>query len=152
MEVRNKTSILRREKDDLNSFLFETSRKTLALVCKAFKELYGNKCFYCNKAISELEVDHFIPFSLYSRDLIHNFVLACPACNRSKSDTLAAKIHLDKWVELTTKSSEAIGNIGDQVGVSSNLETILAIAKWGYENAAHTNAAFWIKPGVYERS
>jgi 5-methylcytosine-specific restriction endonuclease McrA len=140
------------EKDDLNSFLFETSRKTLALVCKDLKELYGNKCFYCNKSTSELEVDHFIPFSLYPRDLMHNFVLACPACNRSKSDTLAAKMHLDKWVELITNNSEAVAKIGEQAGVSSNLETSLAIAKWGYESATLSNGLTWNKQGSYDKS
>jgi 5-methylcytosine-specific restriction endonuclease McrA len=49
------------------------------------------------KPLPELEVDHFIPFSLYPRDLMHNFVLACPSCNRSKSDSLAARVHLDRW-------------------------------------------------------
>jgi 5-methylcytosine-specific restriction endonuclease McrA len=140
------------EKDDLNSFLFETSRKTLALVCKGLKEIYGNNCFYCNKKSNNLEVDHFIPFSLYPRDLMHNFVLACPTCNRSKSDTLAAKVHLDKWVELSASNSEAVTSVGDKTGVSSNFETSHAIAKWGYETAVHTNAAFWIKPAVYKRS
>ena len=139
------------EKDDLNSFLFETSRKTLAVVCKGLKELYGNKCFYCNKSTSELEVDHFIPFSLYPRDLMHNFVLACPACNRSKSDTLAAKMHLDKWVELITNNSEAVAKIGEQAGVSSNLETSLAIAKWGYESATLSNGLTWNKQGSYDK-
>ena len=139
------------EKDDLNSFLFETSRKTLAFVCKGLKELYGNKCFYCNKSTSELEVDHFIPFSLYPRDLMHNFVLACPACNRSKSDTLAAKMHLDKWVELITNNSEAVAKIGEQAGVSSNLETSLAIAKWGYESATLSNGLTWNKQGSYDK-
>jgi 5-methylcytosine-specific restriction endonuclease McrA len=140
------------EKDDLTSFLFETSRKTLALVCKDLKELYGNKCFYCNKSTSELEVDHFIPFSLYPRDLMHNFVLACPACNRSKSDTLAAKMHLDKWVELITNNSEAVAKIGEQAGVSSNLETSLAIAKWGYESATLSNGLTWNKQSSYDKS
>jgi len=139
-------------KDDLNSFLFETSRKTLALVCKELKALYGCKCFYCDKATSELEVDHFIPFSLYPRDLMHNFVLACPACNRSKSDTLAATIHLNNWLELTTKNSEAITGIGKHVGVSANLETSIAIAKWGYKMAALNNGVTWIKQGLYEKS
>ena len=138
------------EKDDLHSFLFETSRKTLALVCKGLKELYGNKCFYCNKSTSELEVDHFIPFSLYPRDLMHNFVLACPTCNRSKSDTLAAKIHLDKWVELINNNSEAITKIGEQVGVSSNLETSLAIAKWGYGTTSQNQNYCWISPKQYK--
>jgi 5-methylcytosine-specific restriction endonuclease McrA len=138
------------KKDDLNSFLFETSRKTLALASKELKFLYGCKCFYCNKASKELEVDHFIPFSLYPRDLMHNFVLACPSCNRSKSDSLAAKIHLDKWTELTIKNSEAIAKIGNQVGVSSNLETSLSIAKWAYETARKNKSAFWVKQGIYQ--
>ena len=140
------------ERDDLGSFLFETPRKTLAQVCNSLKDLYGNKCFYCNKSTSGLEVDHFIPFSLYPRDLMHNFVLACPTCNRSKSDTLAAKVHLDKWIEFITKNSDAIEKIGEQVGVSSNLETSRATAKWAFETADHANAAFWRKPGAYERS
>jgi 5-methylcytosine-specific restriction endonuclease McrA len=138
------------EKDDLSSFLFETSRKTLAQICKGLKEVYGNKCFYCNKATSKLEVDHFIPFSLYPRDLMHNFVLACPSCNRSKSDSLAAKVHLDKWMELTTKNSDAIARVGEQVGVSSNLDTSIAILEWGYRTAAKNNSVFWAKLGSYE--
>jgi 5-methylcytosine-specific restriction endonuclease McrA len=138
------------EKDDLSSFLFETSRKTLALVCKELKALYGCKCFYCNKATTELEVDHFIPFSLYPRDLMHNFVLACPSCNRSKSDSLAARIHLDKWNQSATKNSEAIVKIGERAGVMSNLETSIAIAKWGYGAASKNNSVFWAKLGSYQ--
>jgi hypothetical protein len=138
------------EKDDLSSFLFETSRKTLGQVCEGLKGLYGNKCFYCNKSTSKLEVDHFIPFSLYPRDLMHNFVLACPTCNRSKSDTLAAKIHLDKWLKITAKNSDAIAKIGGQARVSTNLDTSIAIAKWGYEAATHNNAAFWINRSQYK--
>lgn len=137
------------EKDDLNSFLFETSRKTLVLVCKGLKEIYGNKCFYCNKASPKLDVDHFIPFSLYPRDLMHNFVLACPTCNRSKSDTLAAKIHLNKWVELIAKNSDEIVKIANEVGISANFETTIAIAKWGYEAATRGGGSGWIKPGEY---
>lgn len=139
------------EKDDLNSFLFETSRKTLALVCKELKALYGCKCFYCNKATAELEVDHFIPFSLYPRDLMHNFVLACPSCNRSKSDSLAARIHLNKWTELTAKNSEAIARIGERAGVSSNLNTSIAIAEWGYGAAIEANGLVWNGPKSHEK-
>jgi 5-methylcytosine-specific restriction endonuclease McrA len=138
------------EKDDLSSFLFETSRKTLALVCKELKGLYGSKCFYCNKATSVLEVDHFIPFSLYPRDLMHNFVLACPTCNRSKSDTLAAKIHLDKWIEVTQKNNYAITEIGKAVGITANLKTSLSIIFWGYGNVINGQAAGWVKPKQYE--
>jgi hypothetical protein len=81
---------------------------------------------------------------------MHNFVLACPSCNRSKSDSLAAKVHLDKWVDSTARNSNAIIKIGDQVGISSNLDTSIAIAKWGYETASKNNSVFWAKPGCYE--
>ena len=138
------------EKDDLNSFLFETSRKTLALVCKELKVLYGCKCFYCNKATTELEVDHFIPFSLYPRDLMHNFVLACPSCNRSKSDSLAAKVHLDKWVKATMKNNDAITQIGGTVGVVANLGTSLSISQWSYGAASSDKTTTWLKAGHYE--
>jgi hypothetical protein len=81
---------------------------------------------------------------------MHNFVLACPTCNRSKSDTLAAKVHLDKWIQLTNKNAKAIAKIGEQIGVSSNLETSIAIAKWGYESSSKTGSTLWIKLGHYQ--
>jgi hypothetical protein len=82
---------------------------------------------------------------------MHNFVLACPTCNRSKSDTLAAKVHLDKWIELTKKNAKAIAKIGEQIGVSSSLETSIAIAKWGYVTATHASVNFWVRSRHYER-
>jgi 5-methylcytosine-specific restriction endonuclease McrA len=139
------------EKDDLNSFLFETSRKTLALVCKELKVLYGCKCFYCNKATTELEVDHFIPFSMYPRDLMHNFVLACPSCNRSKSDSLAARIHLNRWVKAVMKNNDATTQIGEAVGVVANLETSLSIAQWSYGAASGGQVTGWVKAGQYDQ-
>jgi 5-methylcytosine-specific restriction endonuclease McrA len=139
------------EKDDLNSFLFETSRKTLALVCKELKVLYGCKCFYCNKATTELEVDHFIPFSLYPRDLMHNFVLACPSCNRSKSDSLGAKGHLDRWIKLTSQHSDKLIRIGERAGVLSNLETSIAVVKWIYGVARQDKNSLWLSPNIYEK-
>jgi 5-methylcytosine-specific restriction endonuclease McrA len=139
------------EKDDLSSFLFETSRKTLALVCKELKTLYGCKCFYCNKATTELEVDHFIPFSLYPRDLMHNFVLACPSCNRSKSDSLAAKVHLDRWLEAAKNNNDAINQIGEAVGISANLDTSLSITHWSYSAGSGDQGTKWVKAYQYER-
>ena len=138
------------ESDDLEGFLFETSRETLALVGKNLKQLYGAKCFYCKKNLAQTDVDHFIPFSLYPRDLMHNFVLACPACNRSKSDTLAAKTHLENWVEGSNKNSDAIMEIGEQVGIAANLQTSMSIAIWGYGAAIKGDGSGWIGPGHYE--
>ena len=144
-----KNIVILGEKDDLNSFLFEISRKTLKQVCEGLKVLYGSKCFYCNKSTTELEVDHFIPFSLYPRDLMHNFVLTCPTCNKSKSDTLAAKIHLDKWKELATINTAAIARIGEQIGVTSNLDASMSILRWAYDSANNSGGLAWISPKCY---
>ena len=139
------------EKDDLNSFLFETSRKTLGQVCKGLKGLYGNKCFYCNKSTSELEVDHFIPFSLYPRDLIHNFVLACPKCNRSKSDSLAAQSHLDKWYELINQNTNSIEKIGEKTGIKTDLKASLKIVEWVYKKQIINKESTWISPNLRKK-
>jgi len=138
------------ESDDLERFLFETSRRTLAIVGQNLKKLYGSKCFYCKKNLAQMDVDHFIPFSLYPRDLMHNFVLACPNCNRSKSDTLAAMNHLENWAEISNKNSDAIMEIGEIAGVSSNLDTSMSIAKWGYELNIQGGGTGWIRPNEYE--
>jgi len=139
------------KKDDLIGFLFETSRKTLGLVCNELKKIYGNKCFYCNKLTSEFEVDHFIPFSLYPRDLMHNFVLACPKCNRSKSNTLAARSHLDKWHELVNRNNNLINKIGEKTGIKADLEASLTVVEWAYRGQSINNESTWISPSICKK-
>ena len=55
-----------------------------------FNELETERCFYCGKKInmSNVEVDHFIPWSFVKDDKIWNLVLSCKECNRKKSDKL----------------------------------------------------------------
>lgn len=84
---------------DLASFLFSTSRGTLSLYGDRLRKMFGATCFYCGSSLTEGEVDHFVPFSAYPRDLGHNFVLSHPTCNQSKSDSLAAYDHLARWLE-----------------------------------------------------
>ncbi len=63
-----------------------------------FKE-FENKCFYCGKSLGkQVDVDHFIPWSFIKDGSLWNMVLACPKCNRSKSDKLAEKKYLDMLV------------------------------------------------------
>jgi hypothetical protein len=81
---------------------------------------------------------------------MHNFVLACPSCNRSKSDSLAARIHLDGWLEAVKNNSDAINKIGEAVGISANLDTSLSITHWSYGATNSDQAAGWIKSGQYE--
>ena len=135
---------------DLESFLFETSRQSLAIVQTGLRKI-SNRCFYCDRSVSEADVDHFIPHSLYPRDLVHNFVLADPGCNRSKSDTLAAKQHLSKWLEFVQTNADNIAQIGHDAGIVADEGSMHSVARWGYRNAVASGAQGWIRSTRYEQ-
>lgn len=61
---------------------------------QGLRKIDGSKCLYCEQTLTSADVDHFILFSKYPRDLAHNFVLPHPSCKRSKPNTLAAGPHL----------------------------------------------------------
>jgi hypothetical protein len=138
------------EKDDLESFLFATPRQALVTIGVELRKLMNNKCFYCGGKVHEVDVDHFIPFSQYPRDLMHNFVLACQSCNRSKSDTLAAKGHLENWRVYTSRYENDLAEIGILASRSANLQSSLAVTQWSYGNGYASGAQAWIKAKVYE--
>jgi hypothetical protein len=135
---------------DLEEFLFSTSRQSLAVIGQGLRKLDGDRCFYCGHLLADLDVDHFIPFSLYPRDLAHNFVLAHPACNRSKSDTLAAHCHLERWLERVVTCGDSLLEIGAAAGIVGDQATVRRIAKWGYANACAANGHAWLSPAKYE--
>ena len=135
--------------NDLESFLFETSRQSLVIVQTGLRKI-SSKCFYCGSSINEAEVDHFIPYSLYPRDLAHNFVLAHPSCNRSKSDTLAAKAHLHRWLEFVQSNADDLSQIGDDAGIMADEGSMDSVARWGYANAVAGGGQVWVKPNQYE--
>ena len=136
--------------DDLESFLFQTPRKALLIIGEGLKRLSNCRCFYCSGKVADADVDHFIPHSLYPRDLAHNFVLAHPACNRSKSDTLAALPHLERWLEYITRNDASLQEIGSEAGRTVNLESTRAVARWGYGNALSGEAQAWVQASLYE--
>lgn len=139
------------EAGDLEDFLFATSRQSLALIGHSLRKLDGSRCFYCDGSFpSEPEVDHFIPFSLYPRDLAHNFVMAHAVCNRSKSDTLAGRVHLEKWVDRLTLHSDALMQIGHDVGITASVQTARRVATWSYKNAYASGARAWVRSSQYE--
>ena len=147
---KNKKNIaLLGQDNDLESFLFETSRQSLVIVQTGLRKI-SNKCFYCGKSVNEADVDHFIPHSLYPRDLAHNFVLSDPACNRSKSDTLAAKAHLHRWLEFVHSNADNLSQIGYDAGILADEESMTSVARWGYANAVAGGAQGWIKSAQYE--
>ena len=136
--------------DDLESFMFETPRQVLAIIGSGLRRLTDSRCFYCGSQVHEADVDHFVPFSIYPRDLMHNFVLAHPACNRSKSDTLGARQHLENWLEQITRHDDALREIGEAAGRITEPTSCLAVARWGYANALTGGAQAWLRARTYE--
>jgi 5-methylcytosine-specific restriction endonuclease McrA len=136
--------------DDLESFLFETSRQSLAILGEGLRRIDNGHCFYCRAKVHQADVDHFMPFSLYPRDLTHNFVLAHPACNRSKSDALAARMHLDRWLEHITINDDAIREIGNAAGRNTDMSASRAVARWGYGNALSSGSQAWVRAATFE--
>ena len=136
--------------DDLEEFLFETPRQALQKVAEGLQKLSGCKCFYCQEKLNSADVDHFVPFSLYPKDWMDNFVLAHPSCNRSKSDRLAARRHLENWVDRCHQQGADLEQIGYEAGFSSSTSTSLAVARWGYQAASTARGQAWVQAGQFE--
>jgi hypothetical protein len=67
-------------------------------------EFQGSKCFYCGLgAEKSLHVDHAIPWSFVLEDRVWNLVLACEACNCSKSDRTPDDSSLTKLNERNSR-------------------------------------------------
>lgn len=137
--------------DDLQGFLFETSRSALTVVSTNLSKLFNQRCFYCDARITATpDVDHFIPFSMYGRDIAQNFVLAHPRCNRSKSDVLAAKAHLENWLDQLSKHQDDIEEIAIDAGLVSDRHTTLSVAKWSYQQGYEARAHAWVRNKQFE--
>lgn len=134
---------------DLEDFLFATSRQSLQVIGSELRKLEGARCFYCGHGLEQADVDHFVPFSLYPRDLVGNFVLAHPGCNRSKSDTLAARPHLERWLQRLDNKADQLQDIGLAAGVAADRSTLHTVASWGYGNACSGGARAWQAPLNY---
>ncbi len=142
-------AVLLGDTDDLESFLFETPRQALVAIGAGLRRVVDSRCFYCGGRVHDADVDHFVPFSLYPRDLIHNFVLAHPACNRSKSDTLAALAHVENWRAYIDRHDDDLREIALAVGRPADLAGSLAVARWGYGNALSGGAQAWLRSAQY---
>jgi 5-methylcytosine-specific restriction endonuclease McrA len=146
---RRNTGILGKA-DDLEDFLFAASRQSLLVMAEGLRKLDGPKCFYCWRTLTDADVDHFVPFSQYPRDMAHNFVLAHPSCNRSKSDTLAAGPHLERWLERLVCRADALTEIGLTAGMMADSHISRQIAAWGYASAITYGGSAWLSPAKYE--
>ncbi|MFO1303041.1 MAG: HNH endonuclease [Burkholderiales bacterium] len=139
------------ESGDLESFMFGTQRAALEPVREFLHSFQASQCFYCGRRLnSGGDVDHFIPWSLYPRDLAHNFVLAHEECNRSKSDMLAGLTHLRRWKDRNRDHGIAIGEEIRRRGFVNDLDCSHTVARWAYRHAARTSAHGWLARGCTE--
>lgn len=135
--------------DELESFMFGSSRNALAAAGVVLTKIQSGKCFYCGKTITTTgDVDHFIPWSKYPRDLAHNFVLAHAECNRRKSDMLGAERHLNHWLERNRRYGADI--VDEMKGFLADNDCSNRVARWAYEQGVTTAAHGWVEKQVTE--
>ena len=67
--------------NDLESFLFETSRQSLAIVQTGLRKI-SNRCFYCGRSVSEADVAQcrVNPAAVVTRHPINHLVNSLSAC------------------------------------------------------------------------
>lgn len=137
--------------DDLGSFMFGSSRNILVAVAPLLAKMQSGKCFYCRESISgEPEVDHFIPWSRYPRDTAHNFVLAHGKCNNQKREMLAAKPHLEHWLEQIDRHGQEIGELLTAEGFLADVTGSRSVTRWAYHQAASASGHAWIREKLTE--
>lgn len=132
---------------DIHAFLFDEQRISLKKVGGLYQELQNNRCFYCHQKIHGIaEVDHFIPWSYYQQDTIHNFVIADKKCNGSKSNFLADTPFLIQWLERNQQYGNEIHSQSENIGIISNKESSENIAQWAYQRAMANQSPIWLPP------
>ena len=133
------------EGHELGAFLFGSSREALDKFRPILLEVQDGACFYCKGSLKEPgAVDHFIPWSRYAVNLGHNFVLAHPRCNGSKSDRLAAVVHLERWCHRNDQHGVALGEAFQARQLPHDLKATWQIARWAYAQAESIQARSWV--------
>ena len=130
---------------DLGSFLFDQERSSLESYRKILVDVQSNRCLYCHREIrGKSDIDHFVPWTRYPTDLGHNFVLAHPSCNNSKSDFLAAEQHLGGWAERNRNHAHELEERLTAAGLLHDQHASTRIAEWAYEQVEKANGQVWV--------
>jgi hypothetical protein len=136
----------------LSEFLFGNDRAALGLrLAKPLACLQDGKCFYCHEPVPAPVVDHFIPWSLYPRDLAHNFVAAHATCNSRKSNLLGGELFLGQWAEFVDRRDADLSALGSNIGMLVDRPTSIAVARWSYEQAEQAGAEVWLGGAQYSK-
>jgi 5-methylcytosine-specific restriction endonuclease McrA len=130
---------------DLRDFLFGAERAALTMAKPVLMEVQEGRCFYCSTVIrgAAAEVDHFIPWSRYSADLVHNLVLADRQCNAKKRDRIAHVEHLQKWANRNRRYGSQVASALESRLVS-DLASAQSIAYWSYSQTEKVKGLTWM--------
>ena len=90
-------------------------------------EKHNRKCFYCEKTVSDFEVEHMIPKTRGGSNRIDNLTLSCHDCNQKK-DTLTA----EEFIKQTLPAKKAAAKLKQ-----------LPNEKRLFKYMAHMNATRW---------
>ena len=82
--------------------------------------------------------------------MLANFVFEHPACSLSKSDTLAAKLNLHKWLDFVQTNVDNLSQIGFDAGIMADQGSMRSVARWGYASAVQGGSQAWIRSAMYE--
>ncbi len=128
----------------VEEFLFPAGRNGLVAWRDALLDVSGPRCFYCEREIqSDPDVDHFLPWSRYPRDLGHNFVLAHADCNQRKKNHLASCDHLERWHRRNDDLGPQLVQRFEASRLPHDWLTLRRVASSLYHMAANANASVW---------
>jgi hypothetical protein len=130
---------------DLGKFLFGADRSALLRMASPLADVQQGQCLYCQRRVESGEIDHFVPWSRYPRDLAHNLVLAHKECNSHKSDLLAAEAHLARWLVRNQAHGTAISEAARTADIIADLSGTVSVAGWAYAHGASLHAATWVR-------
>lgn len=140
----------------LDQFLFGATRQDLTPLASPLRDLQHGACFYCAQPLGhQAHVDHFIPWSRYSNDGLHNLVLAHPTCNTNKRAFLPATEHVESWAMRTTERQSELEEISRALGRPANFTSTIAVVRGTYLNLP-TDVQLWLRgnefvPGEADR-
>jgi len=135
---------------DLGQFLFGADRSALIRMAEPLANFQSGLCLYCQRAVRAGEIDHFVPWSRYPRDLAHNLVIAHKECNRQKSDLLACETHLDRWLRRNADYGDVIGEAAERLNILVDLPTAVSVARWAYSHGENLHSPAWLRGDVVE--
>lgn len=131
---------------DLAAFLFGADRCGLTALIDGLRAVQCNRCFYCERSLdAEIEVDHFIPWSRYPRDLAHNFVLTDRRCNQSKAEMLAAPTHPEHWMCRNRTCEAELQQVFSAARFVADVDASCSVTEWAYEHAERAGSLVWVR-------